>query len=87
MSCRDDDDCLYDGGGSLRDGVKNVRGSMNDDGFPHSDDESEESNDVREIGDDDGIRSVRTCEDSRDNGNQMVSDDDESGGRIGDDDN
>ena len=73
--------------GNLRDDVRGVRGSVNDGGFSHGDDENEENDDVRESDDDDGVRSVRICEDSRDSGNQVVSDDDESGGRIGDDDN
>ena len=80
MSCRNDDDCFY-GGGSLRDGVKNVRGSVNDDGFSHGDDENEESDDVRESDDGDGIRG-----DSHESSDLMVSNDDESGDRMGDDD-
>ena len=71
---RDDDDSLHDGG-------KKVRAIVNDDGFSHGDDENEESDDVRESDDGDGIRG-----DSHENSDLMVSNDDESGGRIGDDD-
>ena len=84
---RSDDGCLHDSNVDLRGDVRSVRGSVNNGGFSHGDDVNEESNDAMESGDDDGIRSVRTCEDSRDNGDLKVSDDDESGGRIGDDDN
>ena len=84
---RSDDGCLHDSNGDPRGDVRSVRGSVNNGGFSHGDDENEENNDVGESGDDDGIRSVRICEDSHDSGNQVVSDDDESGGRIGDDDN
>ena len=77
----------------FRDDVRSVRGSESDDRFSHNGDENEENdeegNDMAESDgdDDDGIHSVRTCEDSRDNGDLKVSDDDESGGRIGDDNN
>ena len=67
MSCRDDDDYLYDSGGSLHDGVKNVRGSVNDDGFSHSDDENEgsdeEGNNMTVSDGDSEIRSIRIGDD------------------------
>ena len=90
MSCRNDDDCLY-GGGSLRDGVRNVRGSVNDDGFSHNGDENEknneEGNDMAESDgdDDDGIHGVRICDESHDGGGRTVNGDDESGDQSDDD--
>ena len=90
MSCRDDDDCFYDSGGSLHDGVKNVRGNVNDDGFSHSDDENEgsdeEGNNMTVSDDNDGVHSVRICDDSHVCGNQRVNGDDRNDGWIGDDD-
>ena len=84
-------DCLRDGSVNLHDGVKNARVNVNDDGFSHGDDENEESNekgnDMTGSDDDDEIRSIRIRGDSHGSGDLMVSDDDESGGRIGDDDN
>ena len=75
---RGDSDNLHDGG-------KNVRVSMNDDGFSHDDDEGEENdeegNDMTGSDDDDGVHSVRICDD-----NQKVNGDNRNGDRIGDDD-
>ena len=71
---RDDDDNLHDGG-------KNVRESVNDDGFSHNDDENEESD-----GDDVGIHSVRICNDCHGSDDQKVNGDDEGNDRSDDDD-
>ena len=79
---RGDDNNLHDDG-------KNVRGSVNDDGFSHNGDESEESdekgNDMTVSDGDDGIRSVLICGDSHDGNVQKVNDDDGNGDRIDDD--
>ena len=84
-------DCLRDSSVNLHDDVKNVRESVNDEVGSHSDDENEESDEEggnMTVSDDgDEVHSVRICGDSHGGGDPRVSDDDESGGRIGDDDN
>ena len=78
---RGDSDNLHDGG-------KNVRVSMNDDGFSHNDDENgendEKGNDMTGC-DDDEIRSVLICGDSHDDDDRRGKGDDEGNVQSDDD--
>ena len=86
------DGYFHDDDGNLHDGVKSVRGSVNDDRFSHDGDENEgsdeEGNDVTGSDGDDGIRSVRidngshVCGDRRVNGDDKSGDDDNQGHRF-----
>ena len=82
-------DCLRDNSVDLHDGGKNVRVSMNDDGFSHNDDENgendEKGNDMTGCDDDDEIRSVLICGDSHDDNDRRGKGDDEGNVQSDDD--
>ena len=76
---------LHDYDDNLHDDGKNVRESVNDDEFSHNDDENEERD--RTVSDgDDGIHSVRICNDCHGSGDQRTNGGDKSNDQGDDDD-